>query len=84
MPVWEPTPVDLGAVGYLSKPRGAFITLFNAFQPYKYSLEAIRGLSSIEGYGRVNTGSERKSRKTNLFDTVMGLLSKVKGDGTFP
>jgi hypothetical protein len=84
LPVWEPTPIDLGAVGYLSKPRGAFITLFNAFQPNRCPLDAIRGLSSIEGYGRVDTGSERKSKKTNLFDTVMGLLSKTKGDGILP
>lgn len=47
-------------------------------------MEEVRGLSSIEGYGRVNTGSDRKSKKTNFLDAIMGLLSKNKGDGVFP
>lgn len=32
----------------------------------------------------MNTGSERKAKKTKLLDTIMGLLSKSKGDGNFP
>ncbi|KXN85941.1 hypothetical protein AN958_10702 [Leucoagaricus sp. SymC.cos] len=84
LPLWDPSPVDLGAVGYLSKPRGAFITLFNAFHPNRSSLEAVRALPKVDGYGRVNTGSQRVTKRT-LLDTIMGLLTfKNKNDGVFP
>ncbi|KAK7046149.1 hypothetical protein VNI00_007152 [Paramarasmius palmivorus] len=35
LPLWSPSPIAIGAVGYLSKPKGAFVTLFNAFNPEK-------------------------------------------------
>lgn len=85
LPLWEPSPVDLGAVGYLSKPSGTFITLFNAFYPNKSSLEAVRAIPSIAGYGRVTTGSQRTAKRNNWMDTIMGLLtSKNKGNSVFP
>jgi len=85
LPLWEPSPVDLGAVGYLSKPRGAFVTLFNAFHPNKSSSEAVRAIPSIAGYGRVTSGREQVSKRNNLIDTIMGLLTpKNKNDGVFP
>jgi hypothetical protein len=51
LPLWSPTPVYLGAVGYLSKPEGRFITLFNAYDPPKSSHASVRKLPSIDGYG---------------------------------
>jgi len=84
LPLWDPSPVDLGAVGYLSKPSGTFITLFNAFHPNKSSLEAVRAIPSIAGYGRVTTGGQQ-SKRNNWMNTIMGLLTyKNKGNGVFP
>lgn len=51
LPLWSPTSVDLGAVGYLSKPKGEFITLLNAYDPPKSSHPSIQKLPSIDGYG---------------------------------
>ncbi|KAJ3573275.1 hypothetical protein NP233_g2522 [Leucocoprinus birnbaumii] len=84
LPLWEPSPVDLGAVGYLAKPRGAFITLFNALHPNRSPLEAVRALPRIDGYGRVNNESQRSMKRNQLLDTIMGLLTLKKNDGTFP
>ncbi|KAJ7191743.1 hypothetical protein GGX14DRAFT_33026 [Mycena pura] len=33
LPLWTPSPVEVGAVGYLAKPEGAFRTLFNSRDP---------------------------------------------------
>ncbi|KAH7890210.1 hypothetical protein F5I97DRAFT_652562 [Phlebopus sp. FC_14] len=35
LPLWSPSHVDLGSVGYYSKTTSEFITLFNAFQSFK-------------------------------------------------
>lgn len=85
LPLWEPSQVDVGAVGYLSKPQGAFVTLFNALYPNKSSLEGVRSLPKIDGYGRVTNCSQRESKRNQFIDTIMGLLTlKNKGDGIFP
>ena len=75
LPLWDPSPIVLGAVGYLSKPRGRFITLFNAFSPEKSNDGMVRSLPSIYGYGKVKEGSQRLDKRSRLqqgLDTVMG------------
>ena len=78
LPLWSPTPVELGAVGYLSKPRGEFITLFNAYSPVTSSHPAIQVLPSIDGYGRTPTNFQRTDRRTvwqKVWDPLGGSLS---------
>lgn len=78
LPLWEPTPVDTGAVGYLSKPRGEFITLFNAFKPVTSDKPEIRELPSIHGYGRVEFGTKTTERRTVAqrgIDAISGWLT---------
>lgn len=75
LPLWDPSPVDLGAVGYLSKPRGHFITLFNAFIPEQSDDLMVRSLPSIHGYGKVKEGSQRLDKRSRLqqgLDAVTG------------
>jgi hypothetical protein len=85
LPLWSPSPVGLGAIGYLSKPRGTFVTLFNALNPEKSPNLAIRGLPSVHGYGRLSTGSQRQDKRNAALrglDAIAGLLTfKSKGDG---
>ncbi|KAG5640616.1 hypothetical protein DXG03_007905, partial [Asterophora parasitica] len=83
LPLWEPTPVSLGAVGYLSKPSGKFVTLFNSFHPEKSAEEQARGLPSLYGYGRVASGSQRQDKRNAAqrgYDAFVGLLT-FKGRG---
>jgi abelson tyrosine-protein kinase 1 len=75
LPLWDPSPVDLGAVGYLSKPRGRFITLFNAFSPQKSNDDMVRSLPPIYRYGQVKEGSQRLDKRSRLqqgLDAVTG------------
>ena len=70
LPLWDPSPVELGAVGYLSKPQGRFITLFNAFIPQKSN-----NLPSIYKYGQVKKGSQKLDKRSKLrqgLDAVTG------------
>jgi hypothetical protein len=46
LPLWDPSPVEIGAVGYLCKPQGNFVTLFNAFTPEKLEANHI-GIQSL-------------------------------------
>ncbi|KAF6756188.1 TKL/TKL-ccin protein kinase [Ephemerocybe angulata] len=88
MPLWTPSPdVVLGAVGFLSKPTGKFVTLFNAFQPQKSTDPQVQGLPSIHGYGKVTDGNQ-KQEKLNILqrgvDSVVGWISRNKNDGNVP
>ncbi|KAH8112737.1 hypothetical protein DFH11DRAFT_1606815 [Phellopilus nigrolimitatus] len=86
LPLWAPSPVALGAVGYLSRPSGSFVTLFNAFDPPKSSGGKADGMSNLYGYGKVTKGSQRQDRRTiaqRSLDTIQGLLwfrSRTSGD----
>ncbi|KAK7455814.1 hypothetical protein VKT23_010848 [Stygiomarasmius scandens] len=86
LPLWSPCPVGLGAVGYLSKPMGAFVTLFNALTPEK-SLNALaRGLPSVHGYGKLSTGNLRQDKRNaalRSLDAIAGFLTfRTRGDGS--
>jgi hypothetical protein len=53
----------MGAVGYLSKPEGTFVTLFNAFDPSKTSEGVMKDTPSLYGYGKVSQGSQRQDKR---------------------
>ncbi|KAK7677870.1 hypothetical protein QCA50_019182 [Cerrena zonata] len=87
LPLWTPSNVSLGAVGYHSKPDGAFITLFNSFKPPETSNHRADVIPSLYGYGRVNQGSQ-KLDKRNVAQKGMDIIqawitAKSKGDGQF-
>ncbi|KAF7289164.1 Protein kinase domain-containing protein [Mycena indigotica] len=93
--LWHPTPIALGAVGFLHKPSGNFVTLFNCFYPERSTTangSANTGgytLPSVYGYGRVSTGNQRQDKRTAAqrgLDAIAGLLtfsggSKIAKDG---
>ncbi|KAG6827855.1 hypothetical protein H0H92_010245 [Tricholoma furcatifolium] len=85
LPLWDPSPVRLGAVGYLLKPEGRFVTLFNSFNPEKGSHLATKELPSLYGYGRVSSGSQRQDRRSAAqrgYDAFVGLLTFKGKSGT--
>ena len=64
LPLWDPTPVDIGAVGYLSKVDGGFVTFFNAFKPTLADHPGIKSLPSVHGYGTVKYGVQPRAQKS--------------------
>ena len=78
LPLWDPSPVEVGAVGYLTKPQGHFVTLFNALSPDKATHPGIQALPSIHGYGQTKVESHRQDRRTvaqKSIDAFAGLLT---------
>ncbi|KAF8154194.1 hypothetical protein B0H34DRAFT_80502 [Crassisporium funariophilum] len=78
LPLWNPVSVELGDVGYLSKPGGTFVTLFNAFKPHKTSGGLTGGMPSLAGYGKVSKGNHRQDKRSVAqkgFDAVSGFLT---------
>ncbi|KAF8639293.1 hypothetical protein AX17_001604 [Amanita inopinata Kibby_2008] len=76
--LWSPSLIKLGAVGYLSKPGGRFITLFNSFTPDKSPIEATKNIPSLFGYGKVVCGSQRQDKRNMALrglDIIAGLLT---------
>lgn len=83
LPLWNPVPIAVGAVGFLDKPSGAFVTLFNCFYPDK-AANGDSGLPSVYGYGRVSTGNQRQDKRSAAqrgLDAITGLLTFKKTDG---
>ncbi|KAJ7134082.1 hypothetical protein C8R43DRAFT_1073047 [Mycena crocata] len=81
LPLWNPVPVTVGAVGFLDKASGSFVTLFNCRFPHKAG-DGDPGLPSLHGYGRVSTGSQRQDKRTAAqrgLDNLSGLLTFKKG-----
>ncbi|KAG7443814.1 kinase-like protein [Guyanagaster necrorhizus] len=64
LPLWTPSQVYLGAVGYLQKPEGAFVTLFNCVNPEKSPDEHPVGMSSVHGYGEVTVQIHRPDQRS--------------------
>jgi len=60
LPLWTPSQIPLGAVGYHEKPSGRFVTLFDAFRPDGRA----RDLPSLLGYGNVSMGSQRYDKRS--------------------
>jgi abelson tyrosine-protein kinase 1 len=78
LPLWSPQSlVQIGAVGFLRKPEGEFVTLFNAMDPSKSSEGTVRGMPSIYGYGRVSTSQQQASKRSAFqmsMDTIQGFF----------
>ncbi|KAF7315430.1 Protein kinase domain-containing protein [Mycena indigotica] len=82
LPLWKPSPISVGAVGYLSKPEGTFVTILNCFSPDKSAEGDLRGLPSIHGYGKVAVGGHRQDKRNAAkrgFDAIAGLLTFKRG-----
>ena len=80
LPLWRPSHVELGAVGFLSKPEGRFETLFNAFEPGATSGGKADELPMLSGYGKVFKGSQRQDKRNAALrglDRVHGLISST-------
>jgi len=64
LPLWSPSVVKIGSVGYLRKPEGEFVTLFNAFDPPQTSGGVLGDMANLSGYGRVSKGSQRQDKRS--------------------
>lgn len=81
LPLWQPSYVELGAVGFISKPDGRFETLFNAFEPGATSGGKADELPMLSGYGKVLKGSQRQDKRNAAqrgLDRVHGLFSSTR------
>jgi len=84
LPLWQPCPVQLGAVGYLQKPEGRFVTIMNALHPGTSEDPAWREFPSVRGYGEVEEGSETQDKRSlpqKGWDSIIGLLTRTKKGG---
>ncbi|KAK1225756.1 hypothetical protein PQX77_011299 [Marasmius sp. AFHP31] len=82
LPLWAPSAVAIGAVGYLQKPEGKFVTLFNAFNPEKTKDVQMKGIPSVFGYGKVTTGNQRSDKRNAAqrgLDAIAGFLTFRNG-----
>ncbi|KAF8547149.1 hypothetical protein OG21DRAFT_959723 [Imleria badia] len=88
LPLWSPTCVELGAVGYLSKPKGEFITLFNAIDPLQSCDERLRHLPSMYGYGKFEVQKQEEGKRSVAqrgLDAISVFLTfKTRGDRSHP
>lgn len=79
LPLWSPSPVKVGAVGYHQKPEGTFVTLFDAFRPLETSGGRTAGMPSLAGYGNVTVASQRIEKRNTAqraIDRVSGIVSR--------
>ncbi|KAG2124031.1 hypothetical protein DEU56DRAFT_863614 [Suillus clintonianus] len=61
-PLWYPSPVEVGAVGYISKPDGEFITLCNVTEiggKKKAEGDVAKCIPPLRDYGSINVGKTR-------------------------
>lgn len=88
LPLWSPTHVELGAVGYLLKPKGEFITLFNAVDPLQSCDERLRHLPSMYGYGKFEVQKREEAKRSvaqRSLDAISVFLTfKTRGDRSHP
>lgn len=87
LPLWSPAPVELGAVGYLSRPAGAFITLFNSFDPSKTFDGLANTLPNLSEFGKVTHRSQRQEKRNPAqrgVDYVQNLLARKNRDASTP
>ncbi|KAG1737996.1 hypothetical protein EDB19DRAFT_1715645 [Suillus lakei] len=80
LPLWSPSHVELGAVGYLSAPKGEFITLFNAMEPQHTTGSKVTNIPSLGGYlkGNIQIGEKHDSIRTVAqrgLELISGLLT---------
>ncbi|KAI0632558.1 hypothetical protein C8Q77DRAFT_1058832 [Trametes polyzona] len=82
LPLWTPSQIPIGAVGYHSKATGGeFITLFNSFDPSKSSGGRAKDIPSLYGYGRVSQGNQRQDKRNVAqrgMDIIQSWLSSTR------
>ncbi|KAJ6587441.1 hypothetical protein DFH09DRAFT_229457 [Mycena vulgaris] len=72
LPLWTPSPVEVGAVGYLSKPAGAFRTLFNCCNPSATSGGRLSGIPPL-----IDATIETKKQNTDLRAKGMKMIKQL-------
>ncbi|KAG2356627.1 hypothetical protein BDR07DRAFT_1380654 [Suillus spraguei] len=78
-PLWYPSPVEVGAVGYISKPDGEFITLYNIVEiggKKKAECDVAKCMTSLRDYGSINIGKTRRVHSNGL-----SILSRFRLSG---
>ena len=90
LPLWTPTQVLLGAVGYHNKATGGeFVTLrlFNSFEPANSSNGRAKDIPSLYGYARVNVENQRQDKRNVAqrgMDIIQSWISSRKaGEGKY-
>ncbi|KAG1847152.1 hypothetical protein DFJ58DRAFT_663473 [Suillus subalutaceus] len=88
LPLWSPSHVELGAVGYLSAPKGEFITLFNAMKPQQTTGSKITNIPSLAGYfdGPIRPGQKFNTNRTMTqrgLELISGLLTLIDRDKSY-
>ncbi|KAI0640836.1 hypothetical protein C8Q79DRAFT_920613 [Trametes meyenii] len=74
LPLWTPSQISIGAVGYHSKTNGGeFVTLLNSFDPERSSGGRAKAMPSLYGYGRVSQSNQR-SDKRNVAQRGMDVI----------
>ncbi|OSC98340.1 hypothetical protein PYCCODRAFT_1397242 [Trametes coccinea BRFM310] len=64
LPLWSPSKVPIGAVGYHSPSRGGeFIILFDSLNPSKSPEGRAQPIPSLLSYGRINQSKFRQDRR---------------------
>ena len=87
LPLWSPSTVEIGAVGYLRRPEGGFFTLFNAFDPSPTSNGVLRGMANLHGYGNIAQGNYRRdirNRSQRTVDVLQSWLSPKSNPFVYP
>lgn len=83
LPLWTPSIVGVGAVGYLQKSSGSFITFFNAFSPRTSKHPEIQSLPSLNGYGEVKV-KLTKPDKVSLSKQILRTIPAASALATAP
>ena len=69
--------MQLGVVGYLLKPVGSFVTLFNVFDLVGMSGGVASQLLWLSGYGEVVQGSQQQDQRSATqcgYDFLQGFI----------
>ncbi|KAI8992712.1 hypothetical protein BD414DRAFT_412646 [Trametes punicea] len=78
LPLWTPSQIPVGAVGYHNKAGGGeFLVLFNATDPTQSSGGFARGIPRLSAFGRASQASERQDKRPVAqrgLDTVRSLF----------
>ncbi|KAJ7474918.1 hypothetical protein FB451DRAFT_1246991 [Mycena latifolia] len=81
VPLWTPSPVALGAVGYLLKPAGAFRTLFNCRNPSETSNGRLSAIPRLTGTTIMTLPEDSRGMKAKgmkIIDRLTSAKSSIK------
>jgi abelson tyrosine-protein kinase 1 len=84
LPLWSPSPVTIGDVGFLERPAGSFKKLFNAFDLRSNSDKRISELPFVKGYGdyvQSNQRAERRNAAQRGVDLIHSWVARLPGSG---